>query len=321
MAPILITGGTGFVGNHLITHLQARHPRIAVLASGGGTVAMPGVDFYEADIRDASAVRSIVSEVRPEQVFHLAAISDVDSSWKNPRLTYEVNFWGALNLFEAAMSLPQPPIILNVSTAQVYAPSSGAFKETDPLAPDNPYAASKAMAELLTVQHRKSASGGIITARAFNHTGPGQTASFVLPSIARQFAEIEAGLRPAKLSLGNVNVKRDFTDVRDVVRAYSLLLEKGTTGAIYNVCSGTALPLADIIAMFQSASGMTIEIELDPAKVRPNEAEQVCGDPRKLFGATGWRPEIPMEKTVSDLLEYWRARATSENAQEPTIER
>jgi GDP-4-dehydro-6-deoxy-D-mannose reductase len=321
LSGILITGGTGFVGNHLIAHLNDGGSRSAVLASGGTSVRVPGVEYYEADIRDANVVRSIVREVSPEKIFHLAGISDVASSWKDPRLTFEVNVLGTLNLFEAAMSLPRPPRILNVSTAQVYAPAPGGLREDSRIAPDNPYAVSKAMTELLIVPYRECATGGIVTARAFNHTGPGQSEKFVLPSIARQFAEILAGERPPKLIVGNVNVERDFTDVRDVVEAYCLLLEKGRVGEIYNVCSGLAVRLADIIKMFESVSGTKVELEKDPARIRPNEAATVLGDSKKLEADTGWRPRIPMQQTISDLLEYWRLRVSSEVAQPPAAER
>jgi GDP-4-dehydro-6-deoxy-D-mannose reductase len=318
---ILITGGTGFVGPHLIDHLKHGDSAIAVLASGDGDKSASAVSYYEADIRDRDAVSSVLREFKPERIFHLAGISDVESSWKDPRFTYEVNFWGTLNLFEAAAGLPEPPRILNVSTAQVYAPSMHPLSETNPVSPDNPYAVSKAMTELLMVQHRRQAKGGVVTARSFNHTGPGQSAKFVLPSIAKQFAEIEAGLRPARLQLGKVNVRRDFSDVRDVVRAYSLLLERGMAGQIYNVCSGTAVQLSNLIAMFESISGVKVEIETDPGKVRSGEAAQICGDPTKISAATGWWPEIPLRKTLSDLLEYYKSRISSEVAQAPATER
>lgn len=315
MARILITGGTGFVGPHLISSLQTHNSLIAVLAVGGTPDRPSGVEYYDADIRDNNAVKAVVDEVKPEQIFHLAGISDVESAWSNPRLTYEVNFWGALNVFEAAMGLTPAPRILNISTAQVYAPSSRPLSENDAVQPDNPYAASKAMAELLMVGTRKHATGGIITARAFNHTGPGQSEKFALPSMARQFAEIEAGLRPRRLLLGNVMVRRDFTDVRDVVRAYSLLAERGTVGEIYNVCSGSAVPLTDVISRFRLLVGGEVEIETDPSKLRGHEVDASCGNPEKIFTATGWRPEIPLAKTVSDLLEYWRSRVSGEVAQ------
>jgi GDP-4-dehydro-6-deoxy-D-mannose reductase len=305
---ILITGGTGFVGAHLIRLLQSRASQISVLASGKHPGREPGVQCHELDIRDREKVRSVVREVNPEQIYHLAGITAVGASWSDPRLTYEINVFGAQNLFDAAMNLPVPPRILNVSTSQVYAPAAGSLTEESPLAPDNPYAASKAMAELLIPQYSGRAAGGIITARPFNHTGSGQPPNFVLPSIAKQFAEIELGLRPAKLSLGNTAVGRDFTDVRDVVLAYRALLEKGRTSQVYNVCSGTTVLLSDVVKIFETISRISVTIEIDRAKVRPQEVAEIRGDSNKLQTETGWRPQIPLEKTVEDMMDFWRSQ-------------
>jgi GDP-4-dehydro-6-deoxy-D-mannose reductase len=285
-----------------------------VLASGRSGAREPGVQYHELDIRDAERVRSVVHEVNPDRIYHLAGITAVDVSWTHPRLTYEVNVFGAQNLFDAALNLPVLPRILNISTSQVYAPASGIITEESPLRPENPYAASKAMAELLVPQYHERPIGGIITARPFNHTGCGQPPNFVLPSIAKQFAEIELGLRPPTLKLGNIAIRRDFTDVRDVVRAYGMLLENGRTSEVYNVCSGTAILLSDIIGMFQAVSGIDITIEIDPNKVRAGEGAEIYGDPHKLHADTGWQPEIPLQKTVEDMLNYWRSRCQSRDA-------
>ena len=308
------------MGTHLIQFLKFNTAKIVVLASGDNQSRPepePGVEYYDLDIRRADEVRSVVREISPTQIYHLAGVSAVDVSWNNPRLTFEVNVLGTYNLLEAAMLLPSTPRILNVSTSQVHAPSDDILTETSPLSPDNPYAASKAMAELLRVQYRKYTDGGIITARSFNHTGPGQMPSFVLPSIAKQFAEMEAGLRAPSLIVGNVEVKRDFTDVRDVVRAYSALLDKGRTGEVYNVCSGSAVRLADCIRKFEAISGITIEINIDPARLRSNEISQILGDSTKIRTETGWNPQIPLEKTIQDLLDYWREKIKRARSTEP----
>ena len=304
---ILITGGTGFVGAHLVRFLKSRNSQISVFASGSGP-REPGVQYYEVEIRDAERVRSLVREVNPDQIYHLAGITAVNLAWANPRLTYEVNVFGALNVFDAAMNLPAPPRILNVSTSQVYAPACGMLTEDSPVRPENPYAASKAMAELLVFQYPDRAFGGIITARSFNHTGSGQSPNFVLPSIAKQFAEIESGLRSPKLKLGNIAVRRDFTDVRDVVRAYCMLLENGRTSEVYNVCSGTGVLISDIIGMFAAISGIEITIEVDPDKIRAREVAEIYGNPRKLEAETGWRRQIPLKKTLEDMLNHWRSQ-------------
>jgi len=313
---VLITGGTGFVGTHLIRFLKSQASKIAVIALGDRTSQQePGIEYHTLDIRRADQVRSLVHNISPTHVYHLAGISAIDVSWNNPRLTFEVNVLGAYNLFEAAMSLPSLPKILNVSTSQVYAASGMVLTETSRVNPDNPYAASKAMAEMLRVPYRLCIGGGIITARSFNHTGPGQAPNFVLPSIARQFAEMEAGLRPPRLTAGDVEVKRDFTDVRDVVLAYSALLDKGRTDEVYNVCSGAAVCLADVIRQFEAISGIAVEIETDPARLRSNEVSLIFGDPTKIRRETGWSPQIPLDKTIRDLLDYWRVKIKGTSSQ------
>jgi GDP-4-dehydro-6-deoxy-D-mannose reductase len=312
---VLVTGGTGFVGSHLIGLLKSHSSKIAVVASGGEVSRQQsGVDYYALDIRRAGDLRSVVHNFSPTHIYHLAAISAVDVSWSNPRLTFEVNVLGAYNLFEAAMSLPSPPKILNVSTSQVYAGSAAILTETSRVDPENPYAASKAIAEMLRVQYRTCSVGGIITARSFNHTGPGQMPNFVLSSIAKQFAEMEAGLRPARLTVGNLEVKRDFTDVRDVVMAYAALLKRGRRDEVYNVCSGCSVRLADVVRRFEAISGIVAEIETDAARLRSNEIPVICGDATKIRSETGWIPQIPFEKTIRDLLEYWCGRIKSGNA-------
>ena len=304
---ILITGGTGFVGPHLIRYLKPHTSSITVLASGISSAGDPDIEYHSLDLRDRDLVRSLVHQVRPTSIYHLAGISSVDVSWSNPRLTYEVNVSGTYNLFEAAMSLPSPPKILNISTSQVYGPSGGTLTESSLVGPDNPYAATKAMAELLTVQYR-NVGGCIVTSRSFNHSGPGQTPSFFLSSVAKQFAEMESDSGPPKLVVGNLSVKRDFTDVRDVVRAYGLLLERGKAGEIYNVCSGASVCLADIVEMFQAKSDIKVVIETDPGRSRLSDVAEIRGDPSKLRERTGWSPLISLEQTVGDLLEYWRSK-------------
>lgn len=316
MRRILITGGTGFVGSHLLHFLKTFDAKVIVVSSGGVTTQEPGVDYCQADIRNADDVGAVVREASPDRIYHLAGISSVSNSWKEPRLTFDVNVIGTYNVFEAAMRLPEPPRILNVSTSQVYAPSDAALLETSPVGPDNPYAASKAMAELLAVQYRKFPKGGIITARAFNHTGPGQSTTFALPSFARQLAEMEAGLRPPLLKVGNINVKRDFTDVRDVVVAYYEMLEKGAVGEAYNVCSGRTVLLAELVKELQNNCSAAVRIEIDPARVRLSEVPQIVGDAGKLHKTTGWLPRIPLENTLKDLLRYWRTEITRNAAKD-----
>lgn len=305
---ILITGGTGFVGYHLIHFLKSSNAKLTVVSPSNPALREPDVDYFSADIRNGDDVRMAVREARPNQIYHLAGISMVADSWTKPRHTFDVNVIGSYNVFEAAMNLSSPPRILNVSTSQVYAPSDSVLTETSPLDPSNPYAATKAMAELLTVQYQKFTEGGIITARAFNHTGPGQLPSFVLPSLAKQLAEMEAGLISPVLKVGNIKVKRDFTDVRDVVVAYCELLEKGKLGQIYNVCSGRAVSLSDVVRELRKNCSTSVKMEVDPARLRSSEPPQIVGDYAKLRTATGWNPKIALGRTLKDLLDYWRAK-------------
>ena len=312
MHRILITGGTGFVGSHLLRHLRSSTSNLVIIASETPSSPEAGVEYYELDIRNAGDVQSAIRQIKPNEVYHLAGISAVGLAWANPRLTFEVNVEGTYNVLEATTGLPSPPRILNVSTAQVYAASDAPLSESSPLAPANPYAASKAMAELLEVSFRKACAGGIITARSFNHTGPGQLTSFVLPSFAQQFAEIEAGMRPPKLAVGNIEVKRDFTDVRDVVRAYSELLSKGRPGQVYNVCSGAATLLSDVVKQFQALCRTVVTVETDPACLRAGDISRIVGDPSKIKKEIGWDIRIPLSQTLRDLLDYWQGKTKSQ---------
>ena len=308
MRRILITGGTGFVGSHLIRLLKSSGAKLTVVSSSNPELREPGVHYFNVDIRNADDVRMVVREAGPNQIYHLAGVSMVADSWTNPRQTFDINVIGSYNVFEAAMSISSPPRILNVSTSQVYAPSDSALTETSPLDPGNPYAATKGMVELLMVQYRKFGSGGIITARAFNHTGPGQLPSFALPSFAKQLVEMEVGLISPTLKVGNINVKRDFTDVRDVVVAYCRLVARGKLGEIYNVCSGRGVSLADIVRELQKNCSTSVRIEVDKSRLRSSEPSQVIGDYAKLRTATGWNPQITLERTLKDLLDYWRTK-------------
>jgi GDP-4-dehydro-6-deoxy-D-mannose reductase len=232
-----------------------------------------------------------------------------------------VNVFGTLNVFEAASRLAHPCRVLNVSSAQVYAPSKFELTEISRIAPDNPYAASKAMAEFVTVPYSRSSKIDIVTVRSFNHAGPGQSPEFVVSSIAKQFAEIEAGSREPKLILGNTHVRRDFTDVRDVVNAYALLIEKGRANEIYNVCSGEARSIESIVEEFKSISEIDVSIESDHNKRRLGEHDAVWGSPAKLQAATGWKPEVPLRTTLQDVLTYWREQLQQNAASEISSKR
>lgn len=307
---VLITGGAGFVGRYLVTELKKSKFEIAVL--GKGDVEQAGVAPYGVDVRDEENVYAAVRDFEPAYICHLAAISSVGESWRAPRVTYDVNVFGTMNVIEAAMRLPVHPRVLNISTAQVYAPSECPLREDSPVAPRNPYAASKAMAELLSVQYRQWAGGGVITARSFNHAGPGQSPQYVLSSIAKQLVEIEVGMQEPTLAVGNTHVKRDFTDVRDVVRAYRLLLTEGEPNETYNVCSGRARSIKEIIEDFAGIADVKVKVESSANKRRSEDSDTLCGNADKIRNATGWEPTVSWQTTLQDLLDYWRDRTPRE---------
>jgi len=280
----------------------------------------PKIRYIQADICDVAAVTRVFEESQPDEIYHLAGVSSVPASRQFPRQVLEINVLGTFNLFEAASRMQSFPRVLNVSTGQVYAAAGEAARPLDeqcPVQPANWYATSKVMAELLASQYTDRKGAFLINARPFNHSGPGQSSDFVLSTLASQVAEAEAGLRPASIKVGDLSVVRDFTDVRDVVRAYYLLLRSGRNGEVYNVCSGVARQVSYALEFLQSLAEIEIKVEVEPSRLRPNETRQIFGDPSKIQKETGWRPAIPFETTVRDLLDYWRAQIRLKQAANP----
>jgi GDP-4-dehydro-6-deoxy-D-mannose reductase len=274
------------------------------LGLAGPGVLPAGVDCCEVDIRDAAEIRRVCEQVRPEAIYHLAAVASIGAAREDPRFAFEVNVRGTYNIFEAAVALVGVPRLLNVSSSHVYGDIVENVTEDTRIAPSSTYAVTKAMAEL-AAKLFPSAYG--VTVRPFNHTGPGQSRDFVLPSFAAQIAEMEAGLRPPILEVGDIAIERDFLDVRDVVRAYRLVVEKGSRGEVYNVTSGSVFSIASIIDMFREASVLQFEVRVADARRRPGQAQRICASPAKLRGVTAWRPKIPLRDTVRDLLAHWRS--------------
>ncbi|HMK28795.1 MAG TPA: GDP-mannose 4,6-dehydratase [Terriglobales bacterium] len=305
----LITGVNGFVGRHL-AKLLAKEAGAECWACSLEKSSEPleKVVYGRVDIRSEREVAEFVGASQARHIYHLAAVSTISAASSDQRVAFDVNVWGTRNLLEAAARLPDRARVLNVSSSQVYgsaAPAAG-IAESVPLRPANMYAVTKAMAELWGWQYGDRVA--VITARAFNHTGPGQPTHFVLSSLAQQVAAIAAGISDPVIQVGDLSVERDFTDVRDVVRAYALLLEQGKPGEVYNVCSGKAYRLSDLLQSLLSQAGVTARIERDPARSRSDDPPRIHGDNRKLRDATGWAPAIPIEDTMRDLLEFWRAR-------------
>ncbi len=289
-----MTGSSGFVGGWMTRHL-----------AGQGDEVLTFDDTL--DVTDAKALAAAVTGAAPDAVCHLAAQASVGASWSDPSGTFAVNAVGVLHLLEAAAACASPPRILLVSSAEVYgtvAPADLPLVEDRPFAPSSPYAASKAAAELIGLQAWLGRGMEVVRARPFNHTGPGQRPDFVVPALARQVVEVRRHALPA-LSAGNVDVRRDITDVRDVVRAYRLLLERGEPGGVYNICRGESTAIAEIAGRLLRIEGLDIPIRVDPARVRPVDLPDLRGSPRRLYEATGWEPQIPLDDTLADVLAWW----------------
>jgi GDP-4-dehydro-6-deoxy-D-mannose reductase len=293
----LVTGGRGFVGRWLCSHLE----------DTGDEVVATG---HDVDVVDAGAVRRVVTEAAPDAVYHLAGLTHVGDSWGAPAETFRVNVLGTVHVLDAARACPVPPRVLVVSSAEVYGavrPEELPVTEETPLRPITPYAGSKAAAEYAALQVHLGYGLHAVRVRAFNHAGPGQSPSFVVSALARRIAEAErVGARSVRV--GNLDARRDLTDVRDVVRAYRLVVERGEAGAVYNVCSGRAVAVGELARRLLRLSHGELELEPDPELVRPVEVPVLLGDPSRVTTVTGWTPEIPLDETLAAVLEEWRAR-------------
>jgi GDP-4-dehydro-6-deoxy-D-mannose reductase len=297
---VLVTGSSGFVGSWLTDHLAA---------IGDEVLTLPD----EVDIRDRSALVDAVRDAAPEGICHLAGQASVKDSWDDPSTTYAVNTIGVAHLLDAVGACSPPPRVLLVSSAEVYGrvpPGELPIGEDRPFAPPSPYGASKAAAELIGLQAWLGRGTDVVRARPFNHTGPRQRPDFVVPALARQVVEAASGA--GVLRVGNLAARRDLTDVRDVVRAYRLLLEHGEPGGVYNVCRGASVPISEVLDRLVRLAAVEVRIEVDPARLRPADVPDLRGDPRRIEAATGWRPELDLDRTLADVLadaERERARA------------
>ncbi len=299
-----ITGVSGFVGKYLAEHILRNG--FDVYGIDRKVAEIKGCKIEECDILDKEKLSSVVESAKPDVIFHLAALSSVSKSFETAKETKKVNVEGTRNLFDAVVAAKISPIILVISSLQIYGNPDGLpIKEDAQLRPASPYAESKAEQERLCREYSKKLK--IIISRSFNHTGPGQSADFVWPSFARQIAEIEAGKRK-ELHVGNLDVERDFSDVRDVVKAYLLAVQKCKPGEIYNICSGKAYNIGKMLDVMRSYSTKKVKVAVDSARVRKEDVPVLYGDNTKFMKATGWKPEIPFEKTLKDILEYWRKR-------------
>lgn len=312
---VLITGIAGFVGSHLVDFLQRIDPAPEVfgLVKPRGTLPdlPPSVTLIEGDLEESASVESAVESVMPDRIVHLAAQSSPQLSWADPAGTYRTNVLGLLNVLEAVRKRGIAPRTLVVGSAEEYGladPRDLPLREDAPLRPQSPYASSKVAQGFLALQYTLAYRLPIVRTRTFHHTGSRRGEAFAESSFARQLAEIEAGIRPPVVSVGNLDSVRDFTDVRDVLRAYWLLLERGEPGEVYNVCSGRGTRIGDLLDLLIRISGLDIEVRVDPQKVRRAEIPEIVGDPSKIKSAVGWQADVPLDRTLRYLLDGWRER-------------
>jgi GDP-4-dehydro-6-deoxy-D-mannose reductase len=318
---VLITGIDGFVGSHLAEEVLT-HPSVrlfGLVEKRGRTwnlaTVADRIQFHECDITNAGAIREVIQSIKPDQIYHLAGQAFVPFSIKNPSETFRVNIEGGLNLLEAIRFHVPSCAVLIVSSGEVY----GAVKaenlpitELCPFAPGNPYAASKACIDLIAQQYKRSYSVQVVVVRPFNHIGPRQSEQFVASAFAKQIAEIKLGRLEPRLHVGNLAPKRDFTDVKDIVRAYHTLLSKPVQDTVFNICSGNAVSVRDILDMLCDIAGVTVEIVPDPERMRNNEVPLVVGSAEQLHRVTGWEPKIPLRETLQSLMQFWIERIRTE---------
>lgn len=313
---VLITGITGFAGSHLaefclknedeVWGIRRWRSRMENIESIAGDI-----NLVEADIRDADSVRVALTQAAPDYIFHLAAQSFVPTSWNAPTETLTTNIIGQVNIFESMRHLGlECPVQIACSSEEygMVFPDEVPIKETNPLRPLSPYAVSKVAQDLMGYQYYQSYGIKAIRTRAFNHTGPRRGHVFVTSNFAKQIAEIEAGKKEPTIEVGNLEAKRDFTDVRDTVRGYWLAAEKGEPGEVYNISSGKTISIRDMLDLLLSQTDKKIEVRQDPARMRPSDVEVLWGDCGKFKEATGWQSEIPLKTTLTDLLNWWRER-------------
>ena len=314
---VLITGLTGFVGSHLADHLVARGG-LEVYGTYRWRSRMDNVEqlrgrvqFVECDLRDAGAVRRMLAQVRPARVFHLAAQSYVPTSWLSPSETITGNVLQQLNLFEAARDMGLDARFQIAGSSEEYGrvlTDEVPIREENPLRPLSPYAVSKVTQDVLAYQYWMSHRLHTVRTRGFNHTGPRRGEVFVTSSFAKQIVEVEKGLREPVIRVGNLEAIRDFTDVRDMVRAYWLALEHGEPGEVYNIASGRGYTIRQVLDTLLDLAHVKVEVQEDPARLRPSDVQVLLGDASRLRRISGWEPTIPFEVTMKDLLEYWRQR-------------
>jgi GDP-4-dehydro-6-deoxy-D-mannose reductase len=311
----LVTGATGFAGSHLVDHLLLFNQGVAAWSNASSRrsgSAPPHTDdrvhWRAVDVLDTAAVSEALAELKPSAIYHCAGVPHVGGSWSDPVRALRINALGTHRLLEGMRRAGIVCPVLITGSAMVYRDTEERIDESHPIGPSSPYAVSKLAQEMVAA---RASDLPVFMTRPFNHAGPRQDPSFVTSSFARQIAEIEAGAREPVLRVGNLGSRRDITDVRDVARAYRLLVERGRPSSPYNICSGTAYRIADLLDALVGMSSTRIQVQPDAARMRPSDNPVILGDHSKLTRDTGWRPEIPIEQTLRELLEYWRTETVS----------
>uniref|UniRef100_UPI004056CA2F GDP-mannose 4,6-dehydratase n=1 Tax=Acetatifactor sp. TaxID=1872090 RepID=UPI004056CA2F len=306
----LVIGAAGFVGNYLINEMKANDIEAHATKLPHEQLENPYAKVYDLDIMDKDAIVALLFEIRPDYIFHLAAQSSVGLAWKNPGLTIDVNIKGSVNVMDAIRELFYKPRVLLIGSGEEYGHirlGETPIAEDNHLRPGNIYAATKVCQNMIGNIYSKAYDMELMMVRAFNHIGPGQAPMFVVSDFCKQVVEIEKGLREPVMKVGNLAAKRDFTDVRDVVKAYVKLIELGIPGETYNVGSGNAQAIQEILDLIVSLSDAEIQVEIDPNKLRPVDVPIIEADITKINQLTGWKPEIPLKRTIQETLDYWRA--------------
>jgi len=316
---VLVTGATGFAGRHLCKLLEQSEENevFGTTLFDNDVIDESSVKVLKCDLLDRAAVKDVIDDIKPDQIFHLAALASVADAWNDIEKVLINNILAQLNLLQAVIELGVKPRILVISTGEVYGAvdkNDVPINENTRLKPNNPYATSKVTQEFLGLQYFASHGIPVIIARSFNHSGPGQKGNFVIPAFASQIVDVEQGRKEPLMHVGNLEAKRDFLDVRDVVIAYKRLIDEGRPGEVYNVCSGKAVKIKDILKKLLNASKVEITVKEDSERMRPSDTPLVVGDNSKLKKATEWEPKIDINKTIEDTLNYLRKtdRSTKE---------
>jgi len=311
-ARILVTGAAGFAGQHLLRQIAADGDITGWYRPGSTPPEVPGVSWAAVELLDEDAVGRALDAARPTSVYHLAGVPHVGDSWAHAEETLAGNVVGTLNLFDALAALALTPRVLVTGSATIYRPSTAALTEHSPISPNTPYGTSKLAQEMAALDAGRRHGVPVIVTRSFNHIGPLQSPAFAAAAFARQLTRIEAGLASPPIMVGNLEALRDLSDVRDTARAYQALMASGTAGTCYNVCSGTAVSMQQVLDGLRAHVRVPVTVAQDPARMRPADTPLVLGDRSRLSADTGWSPRYPLDTTLADLVDYWRDEARRE---------